>query len=272
MTDDGHATTRAEHVHDGEHTPVTLRLHRTHDRLELRWADDAYITTPRQSQFDVTVVTLRGAVDGTWTEGATTIGDSIIIAADEHTTRLAPLDLSRHLAIPTEPLHDALVASSVQHATVPLDPPLFVPGDEPVPIDVGIADLIQDLWTLDCETNNCCENQDGSVVIGFLDGYSAEYFTTIVAAALRPTDPNAPTDLEGLYNRIVINDEPEDWRAFRENRAWQFTSGWPHDYRQSWLAIPVSIRFPRTDLPTVKAAIHTAATSAAPRTDGVGDG
>jgi hypothetical protein len=142
---------------------------------------------------------------------------------------------------------------------VPLDPPPFLVGDVPIDIDAGIADLIQDIWTLECETNNCCENQDGFVVIGFTDGYSAERFTDAVAATVRPA-ARAPLDVESLYNRLVIDDEPEDWRDFREARAWQFESGWPRDYAEDGLAIPISIRFPQSDLPTVRAAIRAAAT------------
>lgn len=71
-------------------------------------------------------------------------------------------------------------------------------------IDAGIADLIEQIWNLGCETRlSCQERPDGKAFITFPDRRDAERFLSVAARAF-------DAHPESLYNRIC-----QRWCAIR---------------------------------------------------------
>lgn len=115
-------------------------------------------------------------------------------------------------------------------------------------IDEEIAPLVLELWRAYLWTVSSCQDVRGRVHIDFEDSATAEAFVNVVVG-------ERSGDVESLYNRIVLDDEPDDWEHFRRRRVWEFGGGRPIDYADTgqpdlafWC---VAVMFPRDDLELV---------------------
>jgi hypothetical protein len=94
-------------------------------------------------------------------------------------------------------------------------------------VDEGIAELILAMWKAGIETILSCQNNHGRVWVN-LPAVDAERFLSIVAGIcpeatpIGDEDPPEDYDMEGLYNRVAGEYEPEDWEEFRTERAWRY--------------------------------------------------
>jgi hypothetical protein len=115
-------------------------------------------------------------------------------------------------------------------------------------IDEEIAPLVLELWRANLWTVSSCQDVRGRVHIDFADWAAAEAFVNLVVG-------ERSSDVESLYSRIVVDDEPDDWEQFRRRRVWEFGGGRPIDYAATgqpdlgfWC---VAVMFPRNDLELV---------------------
>lgn len=120
--------------------------------------------------------------------------------------------------------------------------------------------LVLDLWRAGLETVSSCQDRHGRVSIDFADAATAEEFLNIVCG-------ERSTDLESIYNRIVVDEEPDDWERFRRHRQWLVGGGAPIDYETAgqtaiglWC---VDVSFPRSDLAEVERRLRAHNASAA---------
>ena len=115
---------------------------------------------------------------------------------------------------------------------------------ERVEVDVEIVPLVERLWALDFDTLLSCQDQDGRVWVEF-PGPSAEQFLDLVARS----DSELRANVLGL-----VPIDTDDFEAHKREHAWQFlTVALRGDDRGVWLS--VGVRFPRSDLPAVMAAL-----------------
>lgn len=126
-----------------------------------------------------------------------------------------------------------------------------------VPIDAGIAPLIQELWKAGLFTMNSCEeNRPGWMWIEFLDVNAAEGFLDIVA---RYED-----HMDSLYNRIRQAWSPTEGELQGEWEYDAHPSDWAVEETEvedgyieeccdgpSQFTFSLSIRFPRSDFPVL---------------------
>jgi len=112
-------------------------------------------------------------------------------------------------------------------------------------VDEEIAPLLLELWRANLWTIASCQDLGGRVSIEFEDGRTAETFLNLVS-------DGRSSDVDSIYNRIVVEEEPDDWEYFRRHRIWEYGAGRPIDYAETgppdfefW---GVAVRFPRSDL------------------------
>jgi hypothetical protein len=123
-------------------------------------------------------------------------------------------------------------------------------------VDVEIAPLILELWRAGLWTSlSCQEGVDGRVWIGFAHASALEEF-------LRVLFPERDDAIESLYNRAVGGIEPDEWEAFREERAWRYRlhaeDALEDDATttRSDIYLAADVHFPRRDLDEVLARLH----------------
>ena len=127
-------------------------------------------------------------------------------------------------------------------------------GDQEAMIDEEIAPLSRELWRHGILTHSSCQNVRGNVMVEFIDVDNALPFLELVA----PRDNH----VESIYNRIVGDDEPDDWQRFRSQRMWQLKAGHPYDLNAGHpdegvvFAASILVFFPRYDLPAVTHALQ----------------
>lgn len=136
-------------------------------------------------------------------------------------------------------------------------------GDQAAEVDEGIAPLILELWKAGIDTMMSCQDNDGRLWIEFPDTADAARFLDVVA--------DYDEDVESIYNRATGEWEPDDWEAFRAERAWHYSTS-PIDYGVDQIAFgddqafadlghrdfgfTLSVRFPLSDYPTVAARLE----------------
>jgi hypothetical protein len=115
-------------------------------------------------------------------------------------------------------------------------------------VDEQIAPLLLELWRANLWTIASCQDLGGRVSIEFEDGRTAETFLNLVAG-------ERSSNVDSIYNRIIVDEEPDDWEYFRRHRIWEYGAGRPIDYAETgppdfefW---GVAVRFPRGDLDEV---------------------
>ncbi len=115
-------------------------------------------------------------------------------------------------------------------------------------VDEQIAPLVLELWRANLLTIASCQDLGGRVSIEFEDGRTAETFLNLVAG-------ERSSDVDSIYNRIIVEEEPDDWEYFRRHRIWEYEAGRPIDYAEAgppdfefW---GVAVRFPHGDLDEV---------------------
>ena len=243
------------------------------DTAHLRLSSGDEIRT-RHGSFAQAAVWLTGVVQGEWHTARGEVIDRLAISADEDVTRIACGDFSRTLVVETEPLQEALIAAQPRHATVRMMPPFYGAEEEPADIDLGLAELIAQLWGLGAITSGACENQDGLAYIAFEDAGSAERFLEAVANYARPERPDQVDD-ESLYNRVSLfsDTEPDDWQTYRKRRQWRLKAmvqefgmlrDGPDQFAEgSEFVIGITVLFPTTDIDVALKAVR--ATNAAAR-------
>ena len=118
---------------------------------------------------------------------------------------------------------------------------------ERVEIDVEIVPLIRAIWALGFDTELSCQDDDGYVSVA-LPGKHAQRVLNAIAAADRELRAN----ILGLVPIEV--EDPEDFYAYQRAHAWRFSVGALSDPDGVWLE--VGVRFPRSQLPAVVAALE----------------
>lgn len=112
-------------------------------------------------------------------------------------------------------------------------------------VDLAIADLVEDLWTLGIETHNSCENHQGTgcVFIGFASLADAEGFLRAVLSA---------QEGEAEFRKRVLSNAP-GINGSRDLALWHHVlSITPGTTGKEGARYCIGIRFPQSDLPRVK--------------------
>jgi hypothetical protein len=131
----------------------------------------------------------------------------------------------------------------------PHHPQVYVrtPG---VYIDEDIAELVALVNRHGCVTQMSCQDDNGGVGsvrriwLDFRASASVARFVKLL------DDPAEAGDPESVSNRLATTTVPDDWRAFRENRQWHYTTR-TERFGGRIHAGAISVRFPYTDLAEV---------------------
>lgn len=134
--------------------------------------------------------------------------------------------------------------------------------DQEAEIDIEIADLILNLWKLELDTFNSCQDDvpRGFVWIQFASAYDAEMFLNYVSEYSE--EPNSvygritrawgdPTDLDWLYTPH-IEDYGVDEKVMDDDTILSTFTG------QHEIQFSISVRFPHSDLAFVEKRIRKA--------------
>lgn len=218
--------------------------------------------------FSSAAIWLRGTMSGTWRRPSGAVIPRLAILADDTVTRVSDGVFARSLSIDTDALQSELLAAQISHPFALMRGPWFGKGDEPVEVDLGVAELIAQLWALGCVTTGACQNQRGLAYIAFEDADSAERFLKVVALHHRPDRPDA-ADHEGIYERIsdVMDSEPDDWQAYRKSRRWRlkaqareygaFTEGDDRYAHETDFIVMITVIFPPEDIAAAEIALRS---------------
>lgn len=194
--------------------------------------------------------------DNAWANGlGTTAGAAVaaLVSGDVQVVpRLHPEDV--------EPRH---------HTTIDV-----VLDGEPTAIDSELAPLIEAIRDAGLVTISSCQSGlGGKSIIDFDSVEDAAVFLAIAAT-------DFSLDLESLWNRMFVEDEPDDWEAFRRDRMWKVHAGM-HDYSLVFedpdaenkrlvrlgggasIDFGIGVEFPPTDIPALVelVKIHNTATA-----------
>lgn len=131
--------------------------------------------------------------------------------------------------------------------------------------DEDIAELIALMNACKVETLLSCQDNNGG------RGTVRRVWVEVDAADLNgfllllDQPGEADADRESLSNRIAGEYEPDDWLAFREDRAWHYAADVSRCAGEI-LPLAVHVRFPWTDLGEVVARLRAALASLDART------
>jgi hypothetical protein len=253
-------------IDGGKRKPITVAGSLSDDTATLALSNGDKITAGAWPLTEA-AIWMQGVIRGRWQTSYGASGTKLVILADDTVTRITSDDFSRVLELPTEPLQDALQAAQSRHETTPMLPPFARPGEDPADSDVGMTELVAQLWALGAITTDCCEDFGGRATVTFEDAASAEMFIDTVLRAHRPA-ALVDVEPESLYNRIVmLGEEPDDRQAFRKRRMWRLEAG-VREYGvvgdddqlhpDAELIVAVTVNFPVADLEAANAAVRAA--------------
>lgn len=124
--------------------------------------------------------------------------------------------------------------------------------------DEEIADLITLMNYCGIRTINSCQDNNrpnrGIVRRAWVE-ILGQNLLSFLAMLNRPGEVS---DLESLSHRTASEKDPDDWKAFREDRSWHYEASVGRKDGEL-LPLTISIRFPYTDLPEVVARLRSAA-------------
>ncbi|MFV2062342.1 MAG: hypothetical protein ACC726_02370 [Chloroflexota bacterium] len=132
---------------------------------------------------------------------------------------------------------------------------------EPTPIDEEIAPLVEAVAQAGLVTTSSCQRGLGGRAI--LDFDSVEDAAVFLAVAAQ----DFSLDVASLWNRIFVENEPEEWQHFRRERMWTVSaSAQDHSVeygtdadgnevlertRPAAIDFRIGVAFPPSDIPTI---------------------
>ncbi len=159
-------------------------------------------------------------------------------------------------------------ALDAEEAEPPIHPTVDVVLDgEQTPIDTELAPLIEAVRDAGLRTVSCCQaGLGGKTIIDFDAVEDAAVFLAIAAT-------DFSLEVESLWNRMFVEDEPDDWEAFRRERMWRVHAGM-HDYSVVYedpdaddkhlvrsgpasIDFMIGVEFPPSDIPALTRLVRT---------------